>query len=330
MSIFNRNILGVIVVIVGALTAAHDGASAQSWPSKQITLVQPFAPGGALDPISRMLGNAMTEKLGQQVVMEYRAGAGGTIGVSYAAKQRPDGYTLMASSSGPITVAKHLYKDLDYDVLRDLIPVMKLAETPFVIITSTKAFPVKTMAELVAHAKAHPDTVTVANTGNGGLGHLSGLLLERIAGIKLRHVPYKGTGQLITDLVAGQVDMTINFYAGFGPHVDNGSLRVMAVGADENIPDVLKPFPTKTQAGIAEMKLAGWYGLYVPRGTPQDIVAKLYATLADYLKTDDAKKKLGDLGLVPSWQNTEQLSKYIAEEDATLGALVRAADLKPD
>lgn len=320
----------MLVGVVCALAVSQPCAFAQGWPSRQITIVQPFAAGGALDPISRMLGNAMTEKLGQQVVMEYRAGAGGAIGTSYAAKQRPDGYTLLASSSGPITVARHLNKDVDYDVLRDFIPVMKLAETPFVIITSTKSFPVKTMAELVAHAKANPDTVTVANTGNGGLGHLSGLLLERITGIKLRHVPYKGTGQLITDLVAGQVNMTINFFAGFGPHVDNGSLRVLAVGADKNIPDVLKPFPTATQAGLTEMRLAGWYGLYVPRGTPQDIVAKLYATLSDYLKTDDAKKKLGDLGLVPVWDNTEQLSKYIAAEDATLAALVRDAGLKPD
>jgi tripartite-type tricarboxylate transporter receptor subunit TctC len=291
--------------------------------------VQPFAAGGALDPIARMLGNAMTEKFGQQVIMEYRSGAGGMIGTSYVAKQRPDGYTLLINPGGPMTVAKHLYKDVDYETLRDFIPIIKITETPFVIITSTKSLPMKTMAELIAHAKANPEAVSVANTGNGTLGHLAGMLLERAAGIKLRHVPYRGTGQLMTDLMSGQVDMTINFFAGFGPHVDNGTLRVLAVGAEDNIPDVLKPFPTAKQAGVPDMQLSGWYGLYAPRDTPQDVIARIYATLAEYLKTDDAKKKLGDLGLVTSGQNTEQLSKYIAEEDARLGALIRAVGLTP-
>jgi tripartite-type tricarboxylate transporter receptor subunit TctC len=291
--------------------------------------VQPFAAGGALDPIARLLGNILTEKFGQQVVMEYRTGAGGAIGTSYVAKQRPDGYTLLINPAGPMTVAKHLSKEVDYETLRDFVPIIKIAETPFIIFTSTKSLPMKTLPELVAYAKANPEAVAAANTGSGTLAHLAAMLLEQSAGIKLRHVPYRGTGQLITDMLSGQVDMTISFYAGFGPHVDNGSLRMLGISSDENVPDVLKSVPTTRQAGIPDMQLAGWYGLYAPRGTPPDVIAKIYGALSDYLKTGDARKKLAELGLAPAWENTEQLSKYIADEDTRLGALIRAVGLTP-
>lgn len=326
--ILNRRMLGKLAASAGAFAVAHRSAFAQAWPAKQITMVQPFAAGGGMDPVARMIGNAMTEKFGQQIVMEYRTGAGGTIGTAYAAKQPADGYTLLINPGGPMTVAKHLYKDPGYETLRDFVPIIKIAETPFVIISNTKNLPMKTLKEFIVHAKANPEGVAVANVGNGTLSHLSAMLFERAVGIKMRHVPYRGAGQMFADMVSGQVDLTINFYAGFGPHVDKGTLRVLGVAADENIPDVLKPFPTAKQAGIPEMGLSGWYGLYAPRATPQDIVARIHATVDAYLRTDDARKRLGDLAYAPSPQNTEQLSKFIAEEDAKLGKLVRTIGLE--
>lgn len=326
--LLNRRLFGKAAMSAAALALAPRSALAQAWPSKSITMVQPFAAGGGMDPVARMLGNALTDKFGQQIVMEYRTGAGGTIGTAYAAKQPADGHTLLINPGGPMTVARHLYKEPGYETLRDFVPIAKIAETPFVIISNTKKLPMTTLKEFIAYAKANPERVTVANVGNGTMSHLSAMLFERAVGIKMSHVPYRGAGQMFADMVSGQVDLTVNFYAGFGPHVDNGTLRVLGVAADENIPDVLKPFPTAKQAGIPQMDLGGWYGLYAPRGTPRDVVDKIYATVSEYLKTDDAKKKLGDLAYAPSPQNTEQLSRFIAEEEAKLGKLVQAIGLE--
>lgn len=324
-----RNLLSALAVCVGALAVMHGGALAQSWPSRPITMVQPFAAGGGMDPVARLIGNAITEKLGQQVIMEYRTGAGGTIGAAYVAKQPADGYTLLINPGGPMTLAKFIYKDIGYDTLRDFVPIAMIADTPFVIIANSKNLPMKTLKEFIAYAKANPEGVSVANVGTGTLSHLGAVLFEQSVGIKMRHVPYRGAGQMFADIASGQVDLTINNFSGFGPHVDNGSLHVLGVAANENMPDVLKPFPTAKQAGIPDMKIKIWYGLYAPRGTPKEVTDKIYTAVSDYLKTDDARKKLGDLVHAPSPMNSEQLAKFIAEEQDRLGKVVRDIGLTP-
>lgn len=328
-----KSLLSVASLALGAtvaLTQTSAPAFAQAYPNKTITMVQAFAAGGGMDPVARLLGNEITEKLGQQVQMDYRAGAGGTIGTAYAVKAAPDGYTILISPGGPIITSKYLIAGVSYDGLKDLQPISMIAETPLVIVANSEKLKAKTLPELIAYAKANPDTVTAANVGVGSGGHLSAVLLEKIAGIKLRHVPYKGTGQMMADLVSGQVDMTINFFAGFGPHVDKGIMHVISVLSDKNIPESLKKYPTSASAGFPNLNVTGYYALYGPKGMLPEAVTKLNTVIANFVKTDSAKQKLGDLGYTTASSTPAELAAYLQKEDAMWGALIKGAGLKPE
>jgi tripartite-type tricarboxylate transporter receptor subunit TctC len=311
-----------------AATLQTAPAAAQAWPSKPITLVQPFGAGGGMDPIGRLIGNALTEKFGQNVLMEYRSGASGTIGTAFAAKSAPDGYTLLIDPNGPLINVKYLMKDIGYDTFRDFAPITKLAATSGVIITNSKKLPMKSLKEFVEYAKAHPEQVTIANVGTGTGTHLAALLLEKQVGIKLRHVPYRGSGQLMQDLLGGQVDMTINFYAGFGQFVDDGTLNILAVTDKGDIPETLKKFPTVAQSGYPDLIINGWYALLAPTGTPKDILEKVRTTVTEYFKTPSAAKIIGDLGYVTATGTGEELTSFMKQEDIRWGALIKDADLK--
>ena len=316
--------LGALAVLPFPLSA-----DAQGWPNRPITMVQPFAAGGGMDPVGRLVGDALTQKFGQQVIMDYRAGANGAIGTAFAAKTPPDGYTLLINPGGPMINAKYMMKDIPYDTLRDFIPISKIVETPLVIIVNTERVQAKTLAELVAYAKANPEKISAANVGTGSGGHLSAALLEKIAGIKLTHVAYKGTGQMMADITGGQVDMTINFFAGFGQLVDAGKLRVLAVLGKENIPESLKKFPTAAQAGFPDLLSTGWYGLYVPTGTPVDIVNKIRDTVTESFKTPAVSAKLADLGYVVTSTSTAELTQFLKDEDVKWGSLIKSVGLTP-
>lgn len=327
-----KSLLSVASLALGAsvaLTQTATPAFAQAYPSRSITMIQAFPAGGGMDPVGRMVANDLEKQLGQQIVMDYRSGAGGTIGTAALVKAAPDGYTILISPGGPIINSKYLVKDVSYDGLKDLQPITMIAETPLVVVANTDKIKAKTLPELIAYAKANPDTVTAANVGIGSGGHLSAVLLEKIAGIKLRHVPYKGTGQMMADLVSGQVDLTINFFAGFGPHVDKGVLRVISVLSDKNIPDSLKSYQTSVQAGYKDLIVTGHYALYVPKGTPNDIVAKLNTTVTNFLKTDEAKKRLGDLGYTTAPSTPAELAQFLVKEDAMWGPLIKSVGLTP-
>lgn len=316
---------------LGALAVATLSAPAfaQAWPNRQITLIQPFPAGGGMDPVGRLVGDALTQKYGQQVVMDYRSGANGSIGTAAAAKAPPDGYTLLINPGGPMINAKYLMKDVSYDVHRDFVPVSKIVETPLVVIVNTDRVKATTLKELVDFAKANPEKISAANVGVGSGGHLSAAFLEKLTGIKLTHVAYKGTGQMMADITGGQVDMTINFFSGFGQLVDAGKLRVLAVLGKENIPDVLKKYPTSAQAGFPELLSTGYYALYYPTGTPVDIVNKTRDTVADYFKQPEATKKLQDLGYVVTSTSTAELTAFLKNEDTKWGPLIKGVGLTP-
>lgn len=300
---------------------------AQAWPTKPITLVQPFAAGGGMDPVARILANGITEKLGQQVVMDYRTGATGVIGTGFVAKAAPDGYTLLMVPNGPIVNAKYLLKDIPYDAQRDLVPITRIAETPLVVLVNSK-IPARTMAEFIAYARANPDTVAAANVGVGSAGHLAALMLERQTGIKLKHIPYRGTGQMMSDIVSGQVDLAINFVATFSQLVDAGQLRLLAVLGKDSIPPSLKAFPTAAQAGIPDLLVSGWYALFAPANTPTEILDKLRTASADTMRSEFARTRLEELGYLPSTTTTDEMRRFIAEEDVKWGALIRAAGIR--
>lgn len=305
-------------------------ASAQSWPAKSVTMVQAYPTGGGLDPVARIVANELEKKLGQQIAMEYRTGASGTIGTAYTAKAPPDGYTILISPNGPLVNARYLVKDLSYDGFKDLTPITNVAEAPLVILVNTKKLQAKTLPELIAYAKANPDTVTAGNTGVNGSGHLAGLLLEQIAGIKLRHVPYRGTGQMMADVVSGQVDLTINWFSGFGPHVDSGALRIVSVLGNKNIPDELKAYPTSTQQGYPNFLASGYFALLAPKGLPKDVLEKINDAVTSVLKTESVKAKFGQLGMSAAPTTPAELEKFLVDEDTRLAALIKSVGLKPE
>jgi tripartite-type tricarboxylate transporter receptor subunit TctC len=328
-----KPLLSVASLALGAavaLTQTAAPALAQAYPNKSITMVQAFAAGGGMDPVARLIANEMEKQFGQQIVMDYRAGAGGSIGTAYAVKAPADGYTILISPGGPIITSKYLIAGVPYDGLKDLQPISMIAETPLVIVANSEKIKAKTLPELIAYAKANPDTVTAANVGIGSGGHLSAVLLEKIAGIKLRHVPYKGTGQMMADLVSGQVDLTINFFAGFGPHVDKGTMHVISVLSDKNVPESLKKYPSSASAGFPALNVTGYYALFAPKGTPAEAVNKLNGLVANYLKTDLAKQKLGDLGYTTASSTPDELTKYLINEDVKWGSLIKEVGLKPE
>lgn len=325
-----RKSLGAFgIALCSAAILSLAPAAAQSWPNRQITMIQSFPAGGGMDPVGRLVGDALTQKLGQQVIMDYRPGANGSIGTAATAKAAPDGYTMLISPGGPLINAKYLIKNLSYDTLRDLLPITKIVETPLVVIVNTDRIKAKTLKELVDHAKANPDKVTAANVGVGSGGHLSAALLEKLAGIKLNHVAYKGTGQMMADITGGQVDMTINFFAGFGQLVDSGKLRVLAVLGKENIPESLQKYPTAAQAGYPDLISTGWYGLFLPAGAPVDIANKIRDTVAENFKTPAVKSKLEDLGYVVTSTSTAELTQFIKDEDKKWGPLIQGVGLTP-
>jgi tripartite-type tricarboxylate transporter receptor subunit TctC len=282
-----------------------------------------------MDPVGRLVGDAITQKFGQQVIMDYRSGANGTIGTAAAAKAPPDGYTLLINPSATMINPKYMMKDLAYDSLRDFVPISKIVETPLVIIANTDRVKARTLKELVDFAKANPEKISAANVGVGSGGHLTAALLERLAGIKLTHVAYKGTGQMMADLTGGQVDLTINFFAGFGPMVDAGKLRVLAVLAKDNIPDLLKNYQTTPQAGYPELLSTGSFALYLPAGAPVDIVNKIRDTVTEYFKTPAVSAKLAELGYVVTSTSTAELTQALKNEDAKWGPIFRAVGLTP-
>jgi tripartite-type tricarboxylate transporter receptor subunit TctC len=292
-------------------------------------LVQAYPAGGGLDPVARILATELEKKIGQQVVMEYRTGASGTIGTAFTAKAPADGYTIIISPNGPLINARYLVKDLSYDGFKDLTPITNVAESPLVILVNTKKLQVKTLPELIAYAKANPETVTAGNTGVNGSGHLAGLLLEQSSGIKLRHVPYRGTGQMMADLVGGQIDISINWFSGFGPHVDSGALRVISVLGNNNIPDQLKAFPTSTQQGVPFFA-SGYFALLAPKDLPKDLVNKINETVVSVLKTDAVKAKFQELGMAPAPTTPADLEKFLVDEDTRLAELIKKVGLKPE
>jgi tripartite-type tricarboxylate transporter receptor subunit TctC len=288
-------------------------ATAQEWPAKPITLVVPFAAGGTTDLVGRPLAQGLAARLGQSVVVDNRAGAGGTIGAGIAAKSPADGYTLFLATIAH-TVAPGMYKSLSYDFVRDFEPITVVAEVPNVLIV-TPSMPAKTVAELVAFAKANPGKVNFGSAGPGSVEHLSGELFRSLAGINIVHVPYKGGAPMMTDLIAGHIEMAIETSGSALQHIKAGAVRALAVSTREPSP-FFPGLPTLDASGLKGYDVTGWYGLLAPKGTPAPIRAKLYQTVSDLLKSPDMTARLADLGAVAGGEPPEKFAAFIAAETA--------------
>jgi tripartite-type tricarboxylate transporter receptor subunit TctC len=309
-----------------AVSAAALPAFAQPFPTRAIRVVVPFGPGGGTDNLARIVEPLVSKELGQQVVIENKPGGGSVIGMDQVARAAPDGYTLVMMDS-TIAVNPSL-KPLPFDTLNDFVPVSLLATAPVILMAHPKV-PAKTLAEFVALAKQQPGKLNYASGGNGSSTHLGGELLKLVAGIDIIHVPYKGTGPAMNDLIGGHVDVMFSGISSARPHLDAGTLRALAVtGETRNAatPDV----PTFAEAGLPGVTASTYWGLLAPKGTPQDIVERISAAFAKALKDADVAARLAQLGYLPIAGGSSDYAANLRSEIEKWGKVVRAANIKVD
>jgi tripartite-type tricarboxylate transporter receptor subunit TctC len=310
------------------LAAASQAASAQTYPSRPITIVVPFAAGGSTDVIGRILAERMRTSLGQTVIIENTTGAGGTIGVARAVRAAPDGYTLSLGQNGSHVITGATYGNLSYDLLKDFEPVSLLVISPFVI-TTTNAIPANNLKSLIAHLKANPGR-TVGNAGMGSITHVAGLVFQNMTGTNLQFVPYRGTGPAMQDLVAGQIDMMIGDPITAMPHVRAGKLKIYAVASDTRQPSAPE-VPTADEAGLPGYHISLWHGLWVPKGTPKPVVARLHEAVLDALADPATRTKLAQAGqeIFPrEQQNPEALRTLQNAEIEKWWPIIKASGFK--
>jgi tripartite-type tricarboxylate transporter receptor subunit TctC len=308
-----------------AQTAAPSPAAVHAYPSRPVKLIVPFAPGGFTDVVARILGQKLSLAMGQQFVVENKAGAGSTIGTDFVAKSPPDGYTLLMVSSTHV-ISPWIYKNLGYDPLKSFAPVGKLVDSPYVLLVHPKV-PAKNVQEFIALAKAQPDQIHYASSGNGSAQHLMGGLFAAMTGAPLKHVPYRGSSGAATDLVAGVVESSFAGVPNALAQVPQGRLKALAVTTAKRAPQ-LPDVPTMQEAGVAGYDASVWLALLAPAGTPPEIVHKLNAEVAKLMASPDTKKALFDAGVEPATSTPEEMSAYLAQELARWGKVVKDAGVK--
>jgi tripartite-type tricarboxylate transporter receptor subunit TctC len=307
------------------LLFAAGAASAQGpYPNKPVRITIPFPAGGSNDVLCRILGDKLSQKWNQPVVVENRAGAGGNIGAEAVFKADADGYALLCSPPGPLSINHNLYKTLNYDPTR-FVPVTVLAIVPNVV-TVRLELPAGSVKELIAYAKANPGKVTYASQGNGSTSHLSAAMLQSMAGLELVHVPYKGEGPALVDIVAGRVDIFIgNLAAALKFHQSNRA-RILAVASDRRSP-VLPDVPTATEAGLPGFVTSAWFGLVAPPGTPPGVVAKVNADAVEALKLPDVRGRFLEQGAEPVGNTPAEMAVFVKEEMARWQEVIRSANV---
>ena len=310
------------------LPAARAQAPAASWPSKPIRWVVPFPPGGAMDAIARTLGEKAGKTLGQPFVIENKPGAGGNIGADFVAKQPGDGYTLMITSIGMAT-NKPLYGKLSYDPIKDFAPVSLLAVVPNVLVTTAIQPDVKTAKDVIAAARKAPGKLTYASAGNGTSIHLAGEVFTSLAQVDMLHVPYKGSGPAVSDLLGGQVNYMFDSITSARPHIESGKLRALGLTTakrSKSLPNV----PTLAEAGLPGYEVSPWFAVFMPTATPKDIVAKVNTALLEAMKDPDVVKRLETIGAEPVGSTPEEMAQHLARESERWTKLIQERGIKLD
>ncbi len=302
-------------------------ACAQDFPSKPVRMVAPFAPGGATDLLARVIGQKMSERFGQTVLIDNRVGAGGNIGAEIVAKSAADGYTLLMGGV-PHAISMNLYRKLGYDLAKDLLPVAMVATFPSAIVLHP-SLPARSVSELIALAKARPGQLNYGSAGNGSPNHLALELFDTMAGVKMIHVPYKGTGQMVVDLVAGQVQLASMGFPAALPNVKSGRLRVIAVTSASRSP-LLPDVPTVAETGLPGFDVTSWYGVFGPAALPQDIVAKLNAEIGGILLAAEVKERLAQLGAEPASFTPDAFARHVRSEIARWSKVVKDSGARLD
>src|SRR5258705_1706165 len=295
-------------------------APAQDYPARPVRIVIPLSPGGPTDVPGRMVAQKLSETLGQQFFVENKAGAGGIIGSEFVAKSKPDGYTLLLTAS-PFVISPHVYKSMPYNALTDFAPVIRIATGPYVLVVHP-SLGVKSVKELIALAKQQPGKIDFASSGNGGAQHLVTELFMYMAGIKLNHVPYKGSGPAQQDLMSGIIKVSFVGTPIAIPHMKSGRLKALGVSTAKRSPE-MPEVPTIAEAGVPGYEATVWIGLLAPAGTPRDIVAKLNGEIGKLVRADEVKKLIAPTGMEPDPGTPAQFAAYLKADYDKWGKWVR-------
>ncbi|MCW5605216.1 MAG: tripartite tricarboxylate transporter substrate binding protein [Burkholderiales bacterium] len=325
MSVLFRLLLAACLAGAGGSALAQGAAG---YPSKPVRLVFPYPPGGGTDTIGRPLAQRLTEFLGQQVVVENRGGAGGNIGMEHVARSPADGYTIVLALTAQLAVNPSLFQKLPYDPVRDFAPVTLLANGPYLLVVHP-SLPVKSVKALVALARARPGELVYASSGNGSGGHLAAEMMNSMTGVKMLHVPYKGGGPALVDLIAGNVQILFATYASGRPHIQSGRIRALGVTTAKR-PAAIPDIPTIAEAGVPGYDSGVWYGVLAPAGTPRDIVAKLNQEIVRVMNLPEYGKLLFNGAIDPVGSSPEELGNFIKSEIAKWAKVVKDAGVRID
>jgi len=320
----------LLAVALAGATAAMPAAAQSTWPSRPIRIVVPFPAGGPTDITARVIGQALGEILKTPVVVDNKGGAHGFIGASDAAKSPPDGYTLMMASIGTMAINPRLYPKLPYDANKDFVPLSLVLTVPIVVVANPKVLPVDSVPALVSYLKANPEKVNYASAGTGGSSHLVPEYFKYRTGTSMTHVPYKGSGPAIADVVAGQVQIMFDTLLTSTPFVDSGKLKMLAVATAQRLPEY-PDVPTVAEAlGMKDFDASSWYAMYAPAGTPPALVTRLSTAIDQAIHQPAVAKRIKELGAVAVGGSPERLAAFQAGEQAKWAAVIKAADIKPD
>jgi tripartite-type tricarboxylate transporter receptor subunit TctC len=314
------------VLLLATVGLPFDGALSQSYPVKPIRVIIPFPPGDAPDIIARLIGPKLADQLGQPVIVENRAGASGQIGLEILKNASPDGYTIAQGQGSNLVVAPHAYKKLPYNPLKDFAPVA-LSATNYAAVVANPNLPFRNTADMVAWAKSNPGKLTVATIGEGSFPHLAFENLARTGGFNFLHVPYKGTAQIVTDVIGGQVQVCIGSYTALSPHVQAGRVRLIAVTNPVRVPN--KPELPIFADTVPGYDMRGWYGFIAPAATPQAIISRLNSEINQAIRMPDVTEKLVTAGLIIATESPAFFGELIKNDYVKYGKLVRDVGFQP-
>jgi tripartite-type tricarboxylate transporter receptor subunit TctC len=317
-----------LTIIIVALLALPAESAAQNYPERVVRIVNPYPPGGSVDVMARILAQKLSDNLGQQFIVENRAGGGGNTGSDFVAKAEPDGYTLLFTAPGPLTVNQTLYSKLSFDPAKDFAPIALFATAPIVLIVNP-AVPANDVRQLIALAKKEPGKINFASAGNGTTNHLSGELFKSMAQIDIVHVPYRGAGPAMNDLVGGHVQMFFDLMPVVLPQIAAGKVRALA-NAGARRPAALPNVPTVAEQGLAGFDASSWYGLVAPAKTPEPVLAKLRDEVAKALKAPDMVARIHELGSEPGTAFGKDFGTFMAAETGKWAEVIRASGAKAD
>lgn len=325
-----RSLLSVAMMLTGAslISPIALAQAPAAWPSKPIRVIVTFPPGGSSDASMRLLAPKLAERLGQNVVIENRAGAGGGVGLEAAAKSPPDGHTLVLAAAGGLTANPSLYAKLNYDPVKDFAPIMAFSTSPLVLVAGS-AVPVGNLRDVIRIAKSKPGSLSYASGGNGTAMHLSGELLKSMAGLFVVHVPYRGSGPAVMAALAGDVELAVADITSVQPHLRSGKLKALGVlGAQRS--QLAPEIPTLAEAGVPGYDAAGWFALLAPAGTPPAVVSRLNSVINELLATPELRRQFANVGLEPLGGSSDDLARLMRSETEKWAKVIKVSGAKVD